>query len=289
MDVQAEIEAIASDNTSGATELTARACDVLREAARGTGIDGLWEVGQRLLAAQPAMASMINAVNVALLAAEDASGASPERLKTALQERPAAIATAAWPLLPANAVAMTHSFSSVVLRWLLEAHRRGRCAEVYCTESRPMLEGVALAGQLAAEGIRVTLIADAAAAGCLAQVDAVGIGADGITPGGLVNKVGTYPLALAAARAGVPVYALCGSEKILGPGCIQPRLDEPEDAAELLPHPLPGVRVYNTYFELTPLSCLTAVATEGGVVSPSDLAALLQAVPVHEYLMQAHR
>jgi translation initiation factor eIF-2B subunit delta len=288
MDVQAEIAAIASDNTSGATELTARACDVLCEAARGTDVGGLWKVGQRLLAAQPAMASMVNAVNVALLAAEDVPGASLDRLRTALQERPAAIATAARPVLPESAVVMTHSFSSIVLRWLVEAHGRGRCAQVYCTESRPMLEGAALAEQLAAEGIPVTLIADAAAAGCLGRVDAVGIGADGITSRGLVNKIGTYPLALAAAHAGVPVYALCGSEKILGAGCTQPRLDEPKDPVELLPDRLPGVGVHNTYFDLTPLSCLSAVATEGGVVAPSDLAALLQAVPVHRCLRSPH-
>jgi translation initiation factor eIF-2B subunit delta len=301
MDIRARIEAIAEDNTSGATALAARACDVLCAAAHdaaasGTGIEGVWEVGESLLAAQPAMVSIVNAVNAALTAAENAPElhmatavrSRLDRLKRALQERPAAIADSAWRLLPERAVVMTHSFSSVVLRWLVEAHRRGHCAEAYCTESRPMCEGVALASRLTAEGVCVTLIADAAAAECVARVDAVTIGADGITPQGLVNKIGTYPLALAARRARVPVYVLCGSEKILGAGCIQPRLDDLDDPAELLPEPIPGVRVRNTYFELTPLSCVSAVLTESGAVAPSDLAALFQAVPVHHRL-RAHR
>ncbi len=288
MDVFAEIKAIADDNTSGATELAARACDVLC-AAVGDGLVKLWEVAQELLAAQPAMVSIINVVNTALLAADNApeTGLSfavrrhLERLKTALHERPRAIASAAWRLLPRNAIVITHSFSSVVLRWLIEARKRGRCAQVICTESRPMLEGVTLARRLAAEGVPVTLIADAAGPQHAGQVDAVGIGADGITPDGIINKIGTYPLALAACRASVPVYVLCGSEKVLGTGCLQPRLDEPKAPAELLAEPAEGVRVENTYFEMTPLTCLAAVVTERGVVRPSDLAALFDALPIH--------
>lgn len=62
-----------------------------------------------------------------------------------------------------------------------------------------------------------TLLDDAAARAAIADADLVLVGADMLMSRGLVNKVGTYPMALAA-QHGTPLYAVCGSEKFLPPG-----------------------------------------------------------------------
>ena len=57
---------------------------------------------------------------------------------------------------------LTISASSLVERAILAAAGAGRGPRIVCLESRPALEGVALAGRLAAAGLRVTLVTDAA-------------------------------------------------------------------------------------------------------------------------------
>jgi translation initiation factor 2B subunit (eIF-2B alpha/beta/delta family) len=111
---------------------------------------------------------------------------------------------------------LTHSRSSTVKAALICARRSGKTFRVIATESRPLCEGRTLASELAREGIRVTLIADAAVAAKIDDVDFVITGADRISPGLLVNKIGTRMIALAANEKGVPVYALADMSKLLG-------------------------------------------------------------------------
>jgi translation initiation factor 2B subunit (eIF-2B alpha/beta/delta family) len=76
-----------------------------------------------------------------------------------------------------------------------------------------------MARRLAAAGINVTLITDAQAGVFVEQADVVLLGADAVTPDGVVNKVGSRLLALAAKAAGVPVVAVTECLKI-SPGPV---------------------------------------------------------------------
>src|SRR5260370_735480 len=143
---------------------------------------------------------------------------------------------------------------------------------LWLTGSRPGGEGVALARALAPIGWQITLIADAAVGMFVREAAAVLVGADSIrTDGGVVNKVGTYPLALAAQRAGVPMFVLAESVKIAAPSA--PLVLEEMDPRELLPEPVPGVAARNPYFELTPAELVNATITERGRLSRQDIAA----------------
>src|SRR5882762_9432964 len=94
-----------------------------------------------------------------------------------------------------------------VVRAALEA---GKKCPVYADETQPWLQGARLtAWELLQDGIPVTLLPDVAAASLLAsgKVGCVVVGADRIARNGdVANKVGTYPLALAAHAAGVPFF-----------------------------------------------------------------------------------
>ena len=93
---------------------------------------------------------------------------------------------------------------------LRAAWERGRLAQVWVDETRPLLQGARLtAWELRRAGIPFRVIADSAAGTLMARglVDRVVVGADRIAANGdVANKVGTYPLAVLAARHGVPFY-----------------------------------------------------------------------------------
>ena len=190
-------------------------------------------------------------------------------------------------LIRDGAAVLTHSRSSTVLAAFLEAKRRGRDFSVVATESRPMLEGRALAQAIASQDVCVTLIADAAASLAMQQVDLVMVGADKITPVNLVNKVGTRMIALAARERHLPVYALCDTSKFIREDYIDPGIRDLGDANELWTEAPRGVAVVNRYFEPTPLAFFTAVITEDGALSIKEVARLAEQAAIDKELVNA--
>ncbi len=169
------------------------------------------------------------------------------------------------------------------------AHQRGLIAGVTATETRPLLQGSRLtAWELKRMGVHHRVTIDSGAAGLIASgdIDVVITGADRIAANGdVANKVGTYPLALAAQANGVPFVVAAPSSTI--------DLDAPDgdaipielrSASEVLE--INGMRVapentqaYNPAFDVTPAHLISAIVTELGVVRPGvdDLRALIEA------------
>ena len=86
----------------------------------------------------------------------------------------------------------------------------GRDVLVYVAESRPTLDGARVtAWELGQAGIEHVLVADTAVGWLLeaGRVDAVVVGAERVAANGdVANDIGTYQLAVLAARHGVPFY-----------------------------------------------------------------------------------
>jgi methylthioribose-1-phosphate isomerase len=138
-------------------------------------------------------------------------------------------------------------------------------------ETRPLLQGSRLtAWELLKAGIPHTVIPDGAAAGLMArgEVDVVLVGADRIARNGdVANKLGTYPLAIAARRHGVPFYPVAPSSSF-DPACASGDAIEIEQrsAAELTAPA--GSAVYNPAFDVTPAELITGWVTERGILKP---------------------
>ena len=214
------VDKIRADNTSGAVELARMAAIAVLEWTEDTAsmplhpwIEELSGFVSRLYMAQPAMAPLFNLVNDILLAV----GSPP--VQEALQPYVRRVAQAfldqlthmherlirvALELLPPGARILTCSYSSTILGVLLEAHARQRLSVVFCPESRPMLEGQRLSQALSRAGIAVELGVDAAIVTFAERADMALVGADSITVGGVVNKLGTTSVALACRHAGIP-------------------------------------------------------------------------------------
>lgn len=162
-------------------------------------------------------------------------------------------------------------------------HARGRVAHVVADETRPLLQGSRItAVELAAIGVPHHVVADGAAASIIARglIDAVVVGADRVAANGdVANKIGTYPLALAAARAGIP-FLVAIPESTFDPGTASGADIEIEDrdpdevlvvgGRRMAPDSTPA---WNPAFDVTPADLVTAIVTEDRVWRPTAVTA----------------
>ncbi|KAI0093639.1 nagb/rpia/CoA transferase-like protein [Irpex rosettiformis] len=108
---------------------------------------------------------------------------------------------------------LTHSYSRVVMKALLHAHKTKRIS-VYVTEARPRGLGLKTHAVLTAAGIPCTVVLDSAVAYVMDQVDFVLVGSEAVVEsGGLINAVGSNQMAIIAKAAHKPFYALAESYK----------------------------------------------------------------------------
>src|SRR5439155_15817882 len=149
------------------------------------------------------------------------------------------------------------------------AHERGLEPFVYAMETRPRAQGARLTTwELRKLDIPHRLIADSAV-GRLLQTGGADValaGSDRICANGdVVNKVGTYPLALLCREHGVPFYAVAPLSSV--------DFDSPDGAAveveeraesEVTDFAPPGTRAWNPAFDVTPAALITAIVTERG-------------------------
>ena len=158
------------------------------------------------------------------------------------------------------------------------AWRRGLLTRCYATETRPLLQGARLTmWELARLGIPATLLPDTAAASLIASgnIQAVITGADRIARNGdTANKIGTYGLAVVAARHLVPFYIVAPTstfDRACPSGASIPIefRDEREVGGFGSERWSPeGTRGYNPAFDVTPGDLITAFVTERGIVRP---------------------
>ena len=152
-------------------------------------------------------------------------------------------------------------------------HERGHLRHVYVDETRPLLQGARLTTwELKGMGVDHTLVVDSAGPSVLARglADAVVVGADRITANGdVVNKIGTYPLALAAARAGIPFVVAAPESTIDAAIATGADVEIEVRAGHEILGGLPDTPTLNLAFDVTPADLVTAIVTEDRLVLPS--------------------
>ena len=293
------IAALAEDTVSGAAAISERAADVLvRRACTGEAASPdafrqeLLATGWALIQAQPAIAPIVNLVNAVLWRLEREE--TPARLRQAvieatdqfkhqMKQHKLQVAEEALGLISENSTIVTMTYSSTVQHALLHAQRAGRHFSVICAESRPTYEGRDTAEKLASYGIPVTLMVDVAVVVAVADVQLVLVGADMLTNTGVISKVGTRALALAAQQKGVPLYSLCSSKKFLPSGFNAPA--QKERSPEIVwPDAPSSVRVCNHFTDVTPLHEFTGIVTEQGIMPAASIEAWFAATKTHPAL-----
>jgi translation initiation factor 2B subunit (eIF-2B alpha/beta/delta family) len=206
---------------------------------------------------------------LALMPAEDLDRArayaaeKARALQQASLESVDAIACHVRRLVGTGRTVMTHSLSSTLLAAcrVLKNHH----LHMIVTESRPLYEGRRLARILSQWGIATTFITEAQMGLFLRRASLVLVGADSIlADGAVVNKAGTYLLALAARDQAVPFYVCCESFKFRGERADTVQLEE-MSVAELGFAAPDQVTLRNVYFDVTPARLVTGWITEQGI------------------------
>jgi methylthioribose-1-phosphate isomerase len=204
------------------------------------------------------------------------------------------------PLVPDGKGILTHcnagglatSGYGTALGVVRAALAEGKKCAVFVDETRPWLQGARLtAWELLQDGIPVTVLPDVAAASLLAsgRIGCVVVGADRIARNGdTANKVGTYPLALAAHAAGVPFFVAAPLSTLDLRVASGAGIPIEERAAAEVTHlggqrvAAEGVQVFNPAFDVTPSRYVAAIVTERGVArAPYELSlpALVESGP----------
>ena len=153
----------------------------------------------------------------------------------------------------------------------------GKTVRFYATETRPYFQGRLTAWELAEDGFDVTMVPDSAVANILCErcCQLVIVGSDRVALNGdVVNKVGTFQLAVAARTFQVPFYVLVQEPGTAARGEEIPV--EERDERELLTYR--GRRVYPEEvkgyypaFDRTPAHYITGLISFAGIINPHEL------------------
>lgn len=180
-----------------------------------------------------------------------------------------------------NAGALATAGHGTALGVIRSAVESGKKISVIAAETRPFLQGARLtAWEMSEEKIPITLMTDNMIGHYMNQgeVDAVIVGADRVAANGdVVNKIGTYMVAVLAKRHQIPFYIACplstidfstnAGEDIL----IEER--SPDELASLNEYRglSKDVKIRNFAFDVTPYSLISALITEKGIVHNPSL------------------
>jgi len=177
-----------------------------------------------------------------------------------------------------NAGALATVDYGTALGVIRAAWDQGKNIKVVATETRPKLQGARLTVyELKRDGIPVTLITDNMVGYIMYKhwISKVIVGADRIVRDAVINKVGTYTIAVLAKEHSIPFYVAAPKSTFdLAHASTDVTIEERRreevthiGSQRITPE---GVNVLNPAFDVTPLEYVTAIICEDGVLHRED-------------------
>jgi methylthioribose-1-phosphate isomerase len=179
-----------------------------------------------------------------------------------------------------NAGALATVDYGTALGAIRAAWEQGKKIKVIATETRPKLQGARLTTyELKQLGIPVTLITDNMIGYVMSNhmVSKVLVGADRIVRDAVINKIGTYTIAVMSKEHNIPFYVVAPKSTFdlthkSSDVVIEER--KPEEitcigSQRIAPE---GIDVLNPAFDMTPLTYVTGIIYEGGILNKRDFA-----------------
>lgn len=179
-------------------------------------------------------------------------------------------------LIPQGGTIMTQCFAETIIGTLIrECHNRNNDIKMICAETRPYFQGARLTASVACDmGVDVAVITDNMPGFIMKEkhVDVFTSAADVITMDGyVVNKVGTFQIALAAAYHNIP-YFVTGTPNPAHQTIDSVKIEyrDPKLVMESMGTrvTMEGVNAYYPAFDITPPKLCNGVVTDRGVFSP---------------------
>ena len=189
-------------------------------------------------------------------------------------------------MFPDNGTVMTQCFGETIVGQMLkECRARGKNIRLFCPETRPYFQGARLTATVCRDmGFDVTVITDNMPAAVMQRegVDVFTCAADAICCDGyVVNKVGTFQIAIAAKYMGVPLFVTGIPDKGHPTHeSVSIELRNPDFTLQAMGvrTTVDGVKGYYPAFDMTPPSLISGIVTNEGIYSPYDL---------HRYLKES--
>lgn len=153
---------------------------------------------------------------------------------------------------------------------MVEAAKNNKRFHVFVTSSASDTGGERMKADLEKAGIECTLILDSAIGYVMETMDFVMVGAEGVVEsGGIINRIGTFTMAVCAKEIKKPVYVLAESFKFSRIYPLNQR-DLPDDYK----YPRKSIEsgdVSKTHplVDYTPPSYITILFTDLGILTPS--------------------
>lgn len=158
------------------------------------------------------------------------------------------------------------------------AFEQGKHIRVFATETRPLLQGARLtAYELKRDKIPVTLITDNMIGYVMSKklVSKVIVGADRIVKDAVINKIGTFTVAVVAHEHDIPFYVAAPRStfdltRLSRDVTIEER--SPEEVifyGKQIIAPR-GINVLNPAFDITPLKYVSGIICETGILSSAE-------------------
>ena len=273
----------------------AAAFGIALEAANGGNLDRAYQV---LAASRPTAVNLFWALNRMRQAIAAGRPAADEALAIFNEDilinraiggfGATLIADGASVMTHCNAGALATAGHGTALGVIRSARDAGKTISVIANETRPYLQGARLTvWEMVQEEIPVTLITDSMAGHLMQQgkVDVIVVGADRVAANGdTANKIGTYTLAVLAARHHIPFYiaAPVSSFDLAIPDGSHIPIEQrhPDEVTGYggVRWAAHGVGVHNPAFDVTPADLITAIITERGLIRMPDTARIAKLI-----------
>ena len=184
-------------------------------------------------------------------------------------------------MIPEHGAVMTQCFGETIVGQMCRvAKERGKGdIRIFCPETRPYFQGARLTATVCHDmGMDVTVISDNMPAFTMANegIDVFTSAADAICMDGyVVNKVGTFGIAIAAKYHGIPYFVTGAPDKVHPThDTVKIEMRDPEFTLQAMGvrTAAKGVKGYYPAFDMTPPALVSGVVTDTGIYSPYDLA-----------------
>ena len=196
-------------------------------------------------------------------------------------------------LIPDGGRILTQCFAETVIGMLMKALRaQGKQVKIFCAETRPYFQGARLTASVCHEmGFDTTVITDNMPAFAMERegIDLFTSAADAIClDGAVVNKVGTFQIAIAAKYLGVPYYVTGAPDRgMRSREDVHIEMRDPEFTLQAMGvrTAMAGVKGYYPAFDVTPPSLVTGVVTDQGIFPPDALPRYFETGALGEFEM----
>lgn len=194
-------------------------------------------------------------------------------------------------MFPDNGKIMTQCFGETIVGMMLrEAKSRGKNLKIFCPETRPYFQGARLTATVCSQmGFDTTVITDNMPAFVMQKegIDVFTCAADAICLDGyVVNKIGTFQIAIAAKYMGIPFF-VSGVPDAGHPTKDAIRIEQRDPDFVLqamgVRTAADGVKGYYPSFDITPPSLVSGVVTDRGIYSPYDLHRYFDGADIGEF------